>query len=61
MSNIQEMQEAIDKLTEENKRLRKKVWDLKAKTSFKVWEENLSLSQENAALKEKLEVFGVKS
>lgn len=51
MNDIQQLKDTVELLTKENKRLRKKIFDLKAKTSFRVFEENLKLVQEVEKLK----------
>lgn len=48
---IKELEQAQEILLDENKRLSRKVRELRRKTSFRVYEENLALAQEIERLK----------
>lgn len=48
---IKELEQAQEILLDDNKRLSQKVRELRRKTSFRVYEENLALAQEIERLK----------
>lgn len=53
---IRELVQIVSELKAENKRLFITVCHLKAKTTFKVYQENLELAEENARLRELVKI-----
>lgn len=52
MEDVQELKRQNNILWEQNKQCRKRIFELKDMTGYKVWEENLRLVVENLELKQ---------
>jgi hypothetical protein len=48
---------SYEQLLEQNKRYRLRIFELRAKTGYRVYEENLRLAQENARLKDDKDLY----